>query len=197
MRNPAAPVLALAAAALLAGSGCSSVTTTVDYDPTTNFGSYRTFGFKDVHGRGEFQMKRVESAIERTLAAKGLVKMDPKADGKPDLWVVLHTKLKNDKQITTYNSGWGWGWGGYGWRGYGWGGGGWGGGGWTTARITDVPVGTLVVDLVDTKEKELVWRGAASRDVGASETPQDRAEITQKAIDKLFEGFPPGMAPKK
>lgn len=187
MRNPAALALA-AAAALLAGSGCSSVTTTVDYDPATNFGAYKTFAFKDVHGRGQFQMKRVENAIERTLGAKGLVKMDAKADVKPDLWVVLHTKLKNDKQITTYNSGWGWGWG---WRGYGW-----GGGGWTTARITDVPVGTLVVDLVDTKEKELVWRGAAVRDVAANETPQDRAEITQKAIDKLFEGFPPGVPPK-
>lgn len=119
MRNPAALALA-AAAALLAGSGCSSVTTTVDYDPATNFGAYKTFAFKDVHGRGQFQMKRVENAIERTLGAKGLVKMDAKADVKPDLWVVLHTKLKNDKQITTYNSGWGWGWG---WRGYGWGGG--------------------------------------------------------------------------
>lgn len=182
-------LLALAAsAAVLAGAGCSSVTTNVDYDPATNFASYKTFAFKDVHGRGEFQMKRVEAAIERTLAAKGLTKMDPKADGKPDLWVVLHAKLKNDRQITSYNSGWGWGWG-WGWHG-------WGGGGYSTARIYDVPVGTLVVDLVDTKEKELVWRGAASRDVGSSETPQERAEITQKAVDKLFEGYPPGAPPK-
>lgn len=181
-------LVALAAAAVLSGAGCSSVTTNVDYDPGTSFAAYKTFGFKDVHGRGEFQMKRVEAAIERTLVAKGLARVDSRADGKPDLWVVLHTKLKNDKQITTYNSGWGWGWG---WRGYGW-----GGGGMTTARITDVPVGTLVVDLVDTKEKELVWRGVASRDVAAGETPQERAEITQKAVDKLFEAFPPGLPPK-
>lgn len=176
--------LAFAASAALAGAGCSSITTTVDFDPATNFGAYRTFAFKDVHGRGEFQMKRVEAAIEKTLAAKGLRRMDAKADGKPDLWVVLHAKLKNDRQITSYNAGWGWGW-----RG-------WGGGGISTARIYDVPVGTLVVDLVDTKEKELVWRGAASRDVGAGETPQERAEITQKAIDRLFEGYPPGVPPK-
>lgn len=183
MRNPTA--LALATAALLAGSGCSSITTTVDYDPATNFGAYKTFAFKDVHGRGEFQMKRVEGSIERTLAAKGLTKMDAKADVKPDLWVVLHTRLKNDRQITSYNAGWGWGWHG------------WGGGGISTARIYDVPVGTLIVDLVDTKEKELVWRGMASRDVGTSETPQERAEVTQKAIDKLFEGFPPAVPQKK
>ena len=181
-------LLTLAAATALAGAGCSSITTNVDYDPATNFGSYKTFAFKDVHGRGEFQMKRVEAAIEKTLAARGLTKMDARAEGKPDLWVVLHARLKHDKQITSYNAGWGWGWG---WHWHGW-----GGGGITTARVYDVPVGTLVVDLVDTKEKELVWRGVASRDVDAGETPQDRAEITQKAVDRLFEGFPPGVPPK-
>lgn len=181
-------VLALAATAILAGAGCSSITTNVDFDPATNFASYKTFAFKDVHGRGEFQMKRVEAAIEKTLVTKGLTKMDGKAEGKPDLWVVLHARLKNDKQITSYNSGWGWGWG-WGWHG-------WGGGGITTARVYDVPVGRLVVDLVDTKEKELVWRGVAWRDVGSSETPQERAEITQKAVDRLFEGYPPGVPPK-
>jgi hypothetical protein len=110
--------------------------------------------------------------------------MDDKADGKPDLWVVLHARLKNDKQITSYNAGWGWGW----HR--------WGGGGISTARVYDVPVGTLVVDLVDTKAKELVWRGVASRDVGSNETPDERAQVTQKAIEKLFAGFPPGVPQK-
>ena len=176
--------LALAAAAVLSAAACTSVTTNVDYDPATNFASYKTYAFKDVHGRGEFQMKRVEAAIEKSLTAKGLAKMDAKGETKPDLWVVLHARLKNDKQITSYNSGWGWGWG-WGWRGWG------GGGGISTACIYDVPVGTLVVDLVDTKEKELVWRGFASRDVSSSETTQEREEITQKAVDKLFEGFPP------
>jgi len=173
-------LLTLAAATALAGAGCSSVKTNVDYDAATNFASYKTFAFKDVHGRGEFQMKRVETSIERTLVAKGLTKTDE----KPDLWVVLHTRLKNDRQITSYNAGWGWGWHG------------WGGGGISTARVYDVPVGTLIVDLVDTKAKELVWRGVASRDVGASETPQERAQITQEAVEKLFEGFPPGIPPK-
>jgi hypothetical protein len=183
VRNPAALALA-AAAALFAGSGCSSLRTNVDYDPATNFGSFKTYAFKDVHGRGEFQMKRVEAAIEKVLTAKGLAKTEVRAEVKPDLWVVLHARMKNDKQITSYNAGWGWGWHG------------WGGGGISTARVYDVPVGTLIVDLVDTKEKELVWRGVASRDVGDSETPQERAEVTQQAIDKLFEKFPPGVPPK-
>jgi uncharacterized protein YceK len=170
-------LLALAAAAALAGAGCSSIRTTVDYDTAAPFAAYHTYAFKDVHNDG-FQMRRVQAAIDQALFTRGL----RKADENPDLWVVLHTRTKNDRQIVTYSSGWGWGW-----R--------WGGG-WSTARISDVPVGMLVVDLVDTKQKELVWRGAASRDVAAGETPQERAAVTQKAIDKLFEGFPPGIPPK-
>ena len=52
----------------------------------------------------------------------------------------------------------------------GWGYRGWGGmgGGMTTATETKIPVGTLVVDLVNPKSKELVWRGTASDQISAS-----------------------------
>jgi hypothetical protein len=52
-------------------------------------------------------------------------------------------------------------------------------------------VGTLIVDLIDTKAKELVWRGSASRVVDADESPQTREVKVQQAVDKLFDGFPP------
>lgn len=171
-KNLLLPLAALAA--VLSGAGCSSITTNVDYDPGAHFAAYHTYAFKDVHGRDEFQMKRVEAAVDKTLQAKGLAK----ADGKPDLWVVLHTKTRHDKQITTFSTGWGWRWG-------------WGGGGYWSTHVNDIPVGTLVVDLVDTKAKELVWRGMASRAVDASETPQERLQVMQEAVDKLFAGFPP------
>lgn len=165
---------ALAAAGLLVATGCSSVTTNVDYDQTAKFSSYRTYAFRNVHDRDSLQLTRVRSAIERTFQSRGLAKVD----GKPDLWVVLHTRTRNDRVVTTYSTGWGWGWG-------------WRGPRWTTARVDNIPVGTLVVDLVDTDRKELVWRGTASRVVDRDETPQERAGYVQEAVDKLFEGFPP------
>lgn len=171
-------LLALAAATAFAGAGCSSITTNVDYDTTAHFDAYHTYAFKDVHNNA-FQMKRVRAAIDNTLFTRGI----KRAEGKPDLWVVLHTRTKNDKLITTYDMGWGWGWG-------------WGGGGYSTSRVSDVPVGTLVIDLVDTKARELVWRGVASRTIDPGETAQDRTGKIQEAVDKLFEGFPPGVAPK-
>jgi len=120
----------------------------------------------------------VRDAIDKTLGARGFTRTADAAT-KPDLWVVTRVRSKNDKLITAWGSGGGgWGWG-------------WGGGGWMSARIQDVPVGTLVVDLVDAKQKEVVWRGIARRDVGNEETPKERAEVVQEAVDRLFEHFPP------
>jgi len=155
--------------------GCSSIETKVDYDRAASFSSYKTFAFKDVRTPDNpISMRRVQSAIDKTLASRGLAK----ADGTPDLWVVLHTRTRRQTQVTTYSSGWGWGWR---WRGpY-----------WNTARVEQIPVGTLMVDLIDTKAKELVWRGSASRIVDADETPKDRDEKVQEAVNKLFDGFPP------
>jgi len=156
-------------------AGCSSVRTNVDYDRAANFSTYHTFAFKDVRTPDSpIKMRRVQSAIEKTLQSRGFAK----ADGTPDLWVVLHTRTRRETQVTTYNPGWGWGWG---WRGrY-----------WNAAYIQQIPIGTLMVDLVDTKAKELVWRGSASRIVDADESAKTRDEKVQEAVDKLFDGFPP------
>jgi Domain of unknown function (DUF4136) len=155
--------------------GCSSIETKVDYDRAASFSSYKTFAFKDVRTPDSpISMRRVQAAIDKTLASRGLAK----ADGTPDLWVVLHTRTRRQTQVTTYSSGWGWGWR---WRGpY-----------WNTAHVEQIPIGTLMVDLIDTKAKELVWRGSASRIVDADETPKDRDEKVQEAVNKLFDGFPP------
>ena len=169
------PLLLLVFAAVLLG-GCSSIDTHVDYDRAASFSSYHTFAFKDVREtRSPIAMKRVRAAIVGTLTAHGY---SESPGDQPDLWVVLHTRTHNETQVTTYSPGWGWGWG---WRGrY-----------WNAAYIQQIPIGTLIVDLVDTKAKELVWRGSASAIVDADETPKHRDEKVQEAVNKLFDGFPP------
>ncbi len=155
--------------------GCSSIETKVDYDRAVSFSSYKTFAFKDVRTPDSpISTRRVQAAIEKTLFSRGFAK----ADGTPDLWVVLHTRTRRQTRVTTYNSGWGWGWG-------------WRGAYWNTAHVDQIPIGTLMVDLIDTKAKELVWRGSASRIVDADETAKDRDEKVQEAVNKLFDGFPP------
>lgn len=62
-----------------------------------------------------------------------------------------------------------------------------------TTRVRTYTVGTLVVDLFDTRTKQAIWRGTASDTV-----PDDPAKgdaLLRAGIAEMFEGFPPGSAP--
>jgi hypothetical protein len=65
----------------------------------------------------------------------------------------------------------------------------WGGFGEATTTVDQYTVGTLVVDMFDTRTKKLVWRGSSS-DVLADKPEKDMKKL-QKAVEKMFEHFPP------
>ena len=169
--------LALLAVAIAGLTACSTLQTSTDYKPGTDFAKYKTFAFKDTEDiKNTILVDRIKAAISAQLTAKGLTR----SDDNPDLWVVAHPRLSKQTQINTYNTGWGYGY--YGWR---------GGMGTTTSTVEEIPVGTLVVDLVDAKAKEMVWRGTASKTLDESASPQEREKNLNEAMAKLFEGFPP------
>lgn len=171
---------ALVLGVALAAAGCSSLSISTDFDKTADFASYRTFTWKDT---GELKdslwTKRIEGVFSDTLAAKGLKKVDSGGD----LWVAAHPRLTKETQINTYNTGWGYG---YGWYGY-------GGMGTTTTTVTEIPVGTLMIDLVDAKKKELVWRGVASDTLNTdpNRTAEDREKKLREVAAQMFAGYPP------
>jgi hypothetical protein len=173
-------ILALVAGGVLAAAGCSTLSISTDYDKAADFSSYRTFTWKDT---GELKdslwSKRIEGVFTDTLAAKGLKRVDSGGD----LWVAAHPRLSKEMQINTYNTGWGYG---YGWYGY-------GGMGMATTTVTEIPVGTLMIDLVDAKKKELVWRGVASDTLNTdpSRTPEDREKKLRDVAAQMFAGYPP------
>jgi hypothetical protein len=76
--------------------------------------------------------------------------------------------------------------GGGGWGGFH--GGGWGGGGMATATQTNIPIGTIVVDMVNPKTNEMFWRGTAQDQV--SGTGADKGQV-QEAMAAMFKNFPP------
>jgi hypothetical protein len=169
-------LLALGGVALLA-AGCSSLSISSDYDKAADFTAYRTFTWKDT---GELKdslwSKRIEGVFSDTLAAKGLKKVDSGGD----LWVAAHPRLSKETQINTYNTGWGYG---YGWY----------GGGMATTTVTEIPVGTLIIDLVDAKKKELVWRGVASDTLNTdpSRSAEDREKRLRDVAERMFANYPP------
>jgi hypothetical protein len=164
-------LLVLAAAAFV---GCSTITTTVDYDRSEDFSKYRTYGWIGTGNlRNDLVEKRIVAAVDQQLAAKGLTKSD-----SPDVLVAVHGRLSKETQITAYNTGWG-----YGYRR--------GGMGVTTATAKDVPVGTLILDFVDGKDKDLVFRGTATSTIDGSASPEDRDKKIQEAVQKILENYPP------
>jgi hypothetical protein len=168
-------ILALAAAA-----GCSTLKTSADYAPTTDFSRYKTWNYRDDPSlKNEILAKRIESAIDSELARKGMTRDTQ----NPDLWVVAHARLSKQTQIHTYDTGWGYGYGSYRWGGY--------GGGMSTSTVSEVPVGTLIVDFVDANRKELVWRGTASDTLNPEKSPEQKEQALREAIAKLLEGYPP------
>jgi len=70
--------------------------------------------------------------------------------------------------------------GGWRWRGF---------GGESTTTVETYKIGTLVVDLYDTNNKQLIFRGSANDTL--SKNPQKNEKILEKAVDKMFKKFPP------
>ena len=90
-----------------------------------------------------------------------------------------HVRLGTQQQVDVSSFGYG---------GYaGWGG--WGGGyGTSTVNVREVPVGTLIVDLVDAGRNELVWRAVDSGFV--SNNPDKNVKYVQKSVIKMFKKYP-------
>ena len=113
-------------------------------------------------------------AIDDQMAQKGFTK----TDADPDLTVIYHaaTHEEVDYSEASYTSGAGPGYGAP-----------------ISASAADVPmrvkVGTVVVDMYDTKQRRNVWHGVGS-DLVMDDPAKTSAEI-QKGAVKLFEKFPP------
>jgi hypothetical protein len=171
------PALVFAAVVLFAA--CSSgPTINTDYNPATNFAQYHSFSFKTTESIADPIIEsRIQTAIAAALTSKGWTRENQ----NPDIWVVPHVALSEQTQLNTYNEGWG-----YGWR--------WGGG-MSTTQVQKIPVGTVLIDLVDAKANQLVWRGTASNTLQEGLSPEQRQQNLNSAMQKLFANFPPGMAP--
>ena len=177
-------LLSLALAGVVAGgSALQAQQVSTDYDHNADFGGYHTFSFYKVQTADPLFEQRVKDAISRDLQGRGW-QMVPSGG---DVAITAIGNVKSTEEYTTFYNGLGGG--GYGWRGWGGWGGGWGNQEATTTSQT-IPVGTLVVDLYDTKTHNLVFRGRATSDLHQKHTDKN-IEIVNKSVDKMFDHFPP------
>lgn len=170
-------------------AACATPRVYVDHDPAVQFGNYRTYSWREKPTAAPpLIQQRIVNAIDAQLRAKGWTL----ASGEGDVALAAHVASRQEYELDTfYDDPY---WGGWGWRG-GWDRG-WGmSAGFRTTRVRAYTVGTLVLDMFDTKTRQAIWRGTAEGTV-----PKDPAKINadiQTAVTKMFAGFPPGSVPAR
>jgi len=172
--------LALAVLAA-AGLGCAT-TVRVDFDPHEDFASYRTWAWlprgwevpaSDVDPELDALLR---GAIERELAARGFSQA---GELTPDFLVTYHLRIQHQlvrgietpamQTLSSPHRD--------------------GGYEVVASRPSVLPyeLGTLVLDVAEARERQLVWRGIGTRRVRTSFKRRAEAVVTE-----IFEAFPPG-----
>ena len=167
---------------LLFAGKASAQQVKTDYDRNANFAQYKTYSWEHVKTQNPLDVDRIKSAVNTALAAKGWTQVDSGGD----VSILAVEMTRNQQTLNTFYDGFGGGWG---WRRFG------GGGlGEATTTTETYKVGTVVVDLFDTKTKELIWRGTASDTL--SNNSNKNIKNLDKGVEKMFKQFPPGSSKK-
>lgn len=159
-----------------------------DFDKQKDFSKYKTYKWVPIKGADQpddLTARAITAAVDAELAKKGLTKTD---GDTADLFVGYQTALGQEKQFTSFNTGWGYGPGwGAGWYGY--------GGGMTSSTTygstSTVYVGQLDLSMYDAVQKQLVWRGVASKTLDPKAKPEKKQKNIDKAVAKLLKKYPP------
>ena len=151
---------------------CSSVSVSTDYDMDFNFNDLKTYSFekKSESKDRKFQLinKKVENYISLDLVGKGYSQNTT----DPDFEVAFYTEAKDKIDITrrTHRVGR--------WRGF-----------WRDdVYVNKYKEGTIVIDIIDAKTDELVWRGWG---IGIRGGSGDVNEIIKEAVVEILMDFPP------
>ncbi len=175
--------------AFLAAS-CAPVYVSEDYDRRAPFNSYKTFAWmtkpekmpanaRSAIERNPLLGKRIQEIAGQILAAKGLT---PAEESGADLLLNYYVGFNERVDIAGWGYFYGPRWGFY----------------WPSLGPYDdyyYTEGTLVLDFVDAKTKELVWRGVGDKVLydytyGPS-THNFTDEDVRKILDKLLAQYPP------
>ena len=159
-------------------TSCSSVKVYDDYDKNVDFTQFKTYAFQksgiDKVEISDLDKKRILRVIDEQMALKGFTKSE-----NPDLLVNIFTKEREQVEVSQFNAGWGYGWG-YGWNPYMWGG---------NSTVSSYVEGTLYIDLIDAKKRELVWQGQG---VGVLTQNREKKEaLINEFVAKILAQYPP------
>jgi hypothetical protein len=166
----------------LAITGCASNVVT-DYDSGAAFSNYSSWDFAPAKKEGgdyvTLDGSRIRKAIEREMDRENLQQV---ATDEADLLVAW--QVVTEERLERGGSGLGFG------LGFGSGNFGWGVS--APAPIKQVEEGKLVVELVDAKTRQVVWRSASRRYLNESQSSESRQALIDEIVADMFEEYPPG-----
>jgi hypothetical protein len=146
-----------------------------DYDKKVSFANYKSYAYLksgiDKAEISDLDKKRILNAIDEVMPTKGFSKSDT-----PDVLISIFTK-ERERVDVHQNFGWGWGWG---WNPY------WGMG---FNSVYTTPEGTLFIDIIDAKTKELVWQGEGSGYL--TKNIEKKEARIKEFVSKILEQYPP------
>jgi hypothetical protein len=170
----------LAVTLVLITLGCSTVSVTSDYDLNADFSKYKTFYINTGELQGSklesvpLVKKRVLDAIESELLKKGFTKQD---STEADMTVFAQANTAEKMNVNSYGYSYGYGWGPY-----------------PYGRNIDISYytqGSLIIDFVDNKKNELIWRGIGTAVLQDRGTPEEKEQFINEAVTKILEQYPP------
>jgi hypothetical protein len=142
----------------------------VNFNHSQSFAQYHTYAWGSDNAnkvQNSILAQVAEQDIDSALQGKGLQKVQENQN--PDLLVTANGGLKEQTSYTAM-----------GMRGI--------GGGMGSITPEQNVVGTMIVDLYDSKTKSLVWRGIAQDTL--NNNGNKNQQLVQKAVTKMFKQWP-------
>jgi len=183
------------------GLGCATVDVAYDFDPEADFSALHTYGWQPIPKRSKadaFVIKRIKAAVAQEMDAKGF----RESESAPDFTIALHGSKERKVDVQE----WGYS---YSPRAYyhpygfrddrpgGLSGPRWGRGEdyeeyRSGTDVYEYEEGTLIIDIVDAKKKELLWRGSATDVIDPLASPEERTRTINETVKSILVNFPPG-----
>lgn len=164
----------LLSALLLTMVSCGSlVSVNADYDKKVDFSTYKTYAYYktgiDKVEISDLDKRRILNAIDQQMLAKGFIKSE-----NPDLLINIFTKSREQVNVNQFNAGWGW-------NPYMMGG--------RQTTVTTSTEGTLYIDFIDAKKKEMIWQGEGTGIL--TKNTSKKEERINEFVTKIVAQYPP------
>ena len=197
----------LSSFAVLALAGCATLQVETDYDPEVSLTHLSTYDWVDQEAGtssdpavdSPLLKRHIRDAVESELGTMGYRKA---TSDTPDFRIAYSVTAEEKSRIDGS-----YGYGGYGYGGYGSYGGSFGlslyggrylrpyygypGAGYVGAgRVREYLKGTLVLDMIDVRTEEVIFRGWASKSLDSDPSPKKVRMYVTEAVEEILEDFP-------